>query len=752
VTRPNFDPLSGYLAAVRLERNARPIPLTATKIAVGIIGGLATVTTERRFRNNEPLPIKAVITFPVPVDEVLVGVAARIGDRAVRSRAQRRELARETYEDALDRGKAAVLHEEVLRGVHMLSVAQLAPGTELMVTSTWATLLANHAKGAQLRIPTTVGDIYGASPLADSDDLMHADVIRDAELELTCDQGQVYLGDTVLAGGPAQVPLDRQIELTVSGWQPRVLFGVAADGRSVRLDVRPAENDIAPIDAELVVDRSGSMGERCADAVSATKHSVVCEGLRGVARSLLPADRVRLWEFAEAPMFLGAAQGGDLEGLVERLRPPNGGTEIGKALAAAATRSESNDILLITDGKSHALDVHALGRTGKRFTVVLVGEDSLEANVGHLAGLSGGQLFIVAGSDAAEAVMAAFRSIRSSHVPSAPVEGPPTKIALRRRGMAVEAEWSDAPAPDSDVTAHVGAVAAALALPLLPEDAAAVLAEAHALGCHLTSLVLVDEEGEAQAGLPAMRRVPLPTPRTVMHRERRAAGLAGREGMELSVDFAEAERVAALKLSDDAMGGFANLSISEARYRPLPPAAADLEWLLKAFEDLAREAHERLAELKSLAGQIDDLARQVHEQAARASAEFEASVQQILEALVHRIHDVAALAHEQIARSRVNLSRLVGRIDWTREPDRLRRGDLSGLGPDIAEAIRRAAQQAAVMALADHVQLPPVCVVVALLAHAEQHRNRNARRLFRAVLGRAAAPALAAAAAALGLG
>jgi hypothetical protein len=40
-----------------------------------------------------------------------------------------------------------------------------------------------------------------------------------------------------------------------------------------------------------------------------------------------------------------------------------------------------------------------LARRGRRISVVLVGEDSLEANVGHLAALTGGDIFVSAGAD-----------------------------------------------------------------------------------------------------------------------------------------------------------------------------------------------------------------------------------------------------------------------------------------------------------------------------------------------------------------
>src|SRR4051812_15366045 len=52
-----------------------------------------------------------------------------------------------------------------------------------------------------------------------------------------------------------------------------------------------------------------------------------------------------------------------------------------------------------------------LARSGRRFGVVLIGAGSLEAGVGHLAALTGGEL-LVAGDDAREAVRLAFAALR----------------------------------------------------------------------------------------------------------------------------------------------------------------------------------------------------------------------------------------------------------------------------------------------------------------------------------------------------
>ena len=173
-------------------------------------------------------------------------------------------------------------------------------------------------------------------------------------------------------------------------------------------------------------------------------------------------------------------------------------------------------MLLVTDGKSHALDVQELARTGRRFGVVLVGEDSLEANVGHLAALSGGEIFAAAGGELADVVGTALRSLRLDHTVIAPITGKPQRIVVRRAGMTVTADWRQPEAPGEDTieSRAVAAVAASLALPALDAEAAAALAESEGLVTHLTSLVLVDEAAAVQDGLPGARKVLLPAPRT----------------------------------------------------------------------------------------------------------------------------------------------------------------------------------------------------------------------------------------------
>src|SRR4029077_3025533 len=128
----------------------------------------------------------ATMTFPVPVDATLGALSARIDGRTLSAVAHARQKARETYEEAVDQGKAAALHEELLKGIHMLSVAHVAPGAEIVVTDTWTAPLAFVGGTPRLRLPTTVSAIYGRSPLAASDDLVIGDTVHEATIAIIC--------------------------------------------------------------------------------------------------------------------------------------------------------------------------------------------------------------------------------------------------------------------------------------------------------------------------------------------------------------------------------------------------------------------------------------------------------------------------------------------------------------------------------------------------------------------------------------
>jgi hypothetical protein len=509
ITAPSIDPLARYLNSELTQGHRQRIPLVATHLDVIIRGGLAVVATERTFRNVENKSIEATLTFPVPVDATLCALAARIDGRVLSAMAQAREEARASYESALDAGKGAILHEELLKGIHMLSVGNLRSGGEIVVTETWTAFLSFVAGSPALRILTTVGEIYGRSPLAPSDDLVTGDRATTASIAVACENGTASLlrGPT-LRDGRTVVALDAPIDIVVAGWTPKKLDGAAADGRAVILEIEPAAQATGALELDVLVDHSGSMDELAqADTdVIRSKFQVVELALATIARS-----RLRLWEFNSDVRFVGEARGAHAQALVKQLAPPSGGTEIGRALEAVIASKKASDTLIVTDGKSWALDVQAIARSGLRVFAVLIGEDALEADIAHLAVVTGGQVFVAAGLDAEVALATAFAAARSLHKAPQTINGKPRRIEALRRGSRVVATWGAKKKGEVLPAARqVGATAAMLAIPLMPEDAAAKLAEAEGIVTHLTSLVLVDEAGERQEGIPASRKVPLP--------------------------------------------------------------------------------------------------------------------------------------------------------------------------------------------------------------------------------------------------
>src|SRR5262249_5761779 len=142
-------------------------------------------------------------------------------------------------------------------------------------------------------------------------------------------------------------------------------------------------------------------------------------------------------------------------------------------------------------------------------------EDSLEANVGYLAALTGGDIFIASGHDIAPAFAAALRALRAKCEPI--IRGADSgRLVAGRSGMRLIASVGTAAAPAADGIAApaVAALVASLRLPPLGTAEAAQLAEAEGLVTHFTSLVLVDENGATQDVVPASRKVPLATPAT----------------------------------------------------------------------------------------------------------------------------------------------------------------------------------------------------------------------------------------------
>ena len=512
-------PFGRFAEGLRIGGALVPSPLVATTIAVEIRGNLATVATTRRFRNAEATSIEATLTYPVPVDAVAHGLRVRIAGRTLVGQAQAKAAARATYEQAMDDGRTAILHEEPLKGVHVLSVGQVPPGAEVEVESSWTKAMSFRGDRAVLSVPTTVGAIYGRLPLDTGDEMTADGQPATAEVSVRAETAVSLCGEALAPGEARTVPLDRHITIAVEPSRGASLRGRSADGRVVDLSVRPGPGGDGPLDLVLLFDRSGSTSESFGPG-SPSVHATAAAALRGaVARLFRPDDALVLWQFDSDAERLGAARGSAAVSLFDQLEEPRGGTEIGAAMEAAmADGATPRDLLLVTDGRSGALDLQRLAARGWRLSTLLCGPASLDALPGHLASLTGGQITVVGGgtdgvADVEAVAAALLGQLRAAVSPGAArdLPGLPAALDERRGGAAIAAAWSGEPQPGSPADA-VGCYAAALALPRLAPEAATAIAIAHGLVTHLTSLVVVDPDGPVQATIPAQRKVPLPSP------------------------------------------------------------------------------------------------------------------------------------------------------------------------------------------------------------------------------------------------
>jgi hypothetical protein len=495
-------------------RHGEPVqvPLVATKIDISVESGLALVRTARTFRNAEDAPIEAVMTFPVGFDAVVTGLVATIDGRRLVGTAQEKADARETYEEAIDEGRLSILHEEVLRGIHILSVGALPPQAEVIVELEQAIPLVDAGGTPFLRLPMTVGQIYGTSPLLPTDDLVTAGGVRHhASLTVSVDKGRAVMGGhTLVPDEPRAILLDHAVELQIEGGAFGCRKGRAADGRVVEVCFEPAAAARAPLDLHVMVDRSGSTMSPVRDG-GLSVWEAMRDGLASELAVLRPTDRITLWQFDDLCNCLGSARGEACAKLPAKLEGPDGGTELGNALRAAL-KNGAKDILVMTDGQTWAHMVEEFKGEDLRISAILVGPASLDANIGHLCALTGGQVLYAPGRDVASALRSAFAALRK---PTAAVEGKisakgPDHLTAMRGGVNIRATWSESNDKTQEQTGDaVGGFAAALSLPLLSTDQAEDWARAHSLCTHSTSLVLVDEVGVATQGFSRMRKVPV---------------------------------------------------------------------------------------------------------------------------------------------------------------------------------------------------------------------------------------------------
>ncbi|HEX9105209.1 MAG TPA: VIT domain-containing protein, partial [Polyangia bacterium] len=365
--------------------DGRTLALKGASVRADARGGIARVVLEQRFANAWGEPLAVTYLMPLPADGAVSGYAFTIGDKRIVGEVDRRQAARERFEEAIAHGHSAALVEQERSSLFTQEIGNIPPGAEVVAELTIDQKLAWLDEGAwEWRFPTVVMPRYlGTGRVPDvarvSVDVADAPMAARARLSLV-------IRDRVLDGRRAESPShalavgsDGTIALADDGGARLdrdlvVRWPVAAATPGLTLDVgRPADGKphagqayglvtlvpparaaaapSLPRDLCLLVDTSGSMsGEPLAQA---------CRVMEALVDTLGDDDSLEMIEFSDAPrrwkrkpVRTNAAARAEARKWLRALRA-SGSTEMRAALmeALAPLRDESQrQIVLVSDG------------------------------------------------------------------------------------------------------------------------------------------------------------------------------------------------------------------------------------------------------------------------------------------------------------------------------------------------------------------------------------------------------------------
>ncbi len=149
------------------------LPLKSTSAEVNIAGVIADVKVTQVYKNSGNSTLEAIYIFPASTRAAVNGMKMTIGERTIVAKIEKKEKARQDYEEAKQSGKSASLLEQQRPNVFQMNVANILPGDEIMVELNYTELLIPQDGIYKFVYPTVVGPRYSGSPetIASTNDL-----------------------------------------------------------------------------------------------------------------------------------------------------------------------------------------------------------------------------------------------------------------------------------------------------------------------------------------------------------------------------------------------------------------------------------------------------------------------------------------------------------------------------------------------------------------------------------------------------
>jgi len=493
----------GIVENIIRDRSKENMVLKSTKYNFDTIGSVLSVKVERVFVNDTPNTIEAIMTFPVPVLCAVFGLQYEHKGRIIRGVIQKKAEARKNYEEALDNGKVTLLHEELVKGIHMLSVGNIQSGEEVKVEVTFSLLAQDRDNSFEWNIPVTHGQVYGCSPLAPSDDIVvdYQNTYKASySLEERAVTSRVYVNHKFAHQG--EVILNKSIilraeKLYTGADQNVVLYDGHSYASYAIKDIISESYSKTPQPIAVLCDISGSMSY--SDNSHISRYDLMKNALIENA-SFAQSHPVKLFAFNNNLLDVA---GDSFYEQVSNLPHASGGTEIGKAINTCIDNGYKN-ILVITDGQSYDLDIEAIAKRGVRINSLLVSESAFQAQMGHLSALTGGMI-VFGHQSYVTGLNSLLTSMKTYFVNKKMANKFQVTIGNRHIELSKIHEVEECEANP------VSALFASSILKFFDKSEAGKIAEKNHIVSHATSLILVDDSVEASDTLPVTVKVAVPS-------------------------------------------------------------------------------------------------------------------------------------------------------------------------------------------------------------------------------------------------
>ena len=165
-TESDDKTLSPYFFVKSDDSSVDQLPLKSTSVVANISGPIADVAVAQVYRNEGRKPIEAIYVFPASTRASVYGMKMSVGERTITAQIQKREEARQSYEQAKQEGKSASLLEQNRPNVFQMNVANILPGDEIKTELRYTEIVIPTDNIYEFVYPTVVGPRYSNQPAA----------------------------------------------------------------------------------------------------------------------------------------------------------------------------------------------------------------------------------------------------------------------------------------------------------------------------------------------------------------------------------------------------------------------------------------------------------------------------------------------------------------------------------------------------------------------------------------------------------